>query len=164
MGERTGWKRRRWTRERTNRAREMYIGCFDYDLDARCVQRNFYGWYMNKVSFLFKLWKTWTTTKNHYSHHKSFPERHELLQFSPRASQISSLSHCCDLKTHKEGWCLRRCTRYPVYFFSDWDEFASFEKEKVRDRRFPLPTFAFSPHSQPSQSYERNVNTLCVFT
>ena len=114
----------------------MYIGCFDYDLDARCVLRNFYGWYMNKVSFLFKLWKTWTTTKNHFSHHKSFPERHELLQFSPRASQISSLSHCCDLKTHKEGWCLRRCTRYPAYLYSDWDVFVSFEKEKVRDRRF----------------------------
>ena len=61
VGERTGWKRRRWTTERTNRARKMYIGCFDYGLVARCVLRNFYGWYMNKVSFLFKLWKTWAT-------------------------------------------------------------------------------------------------------
>ena len=61
VGERTGWKRRIWTRERTNRARGMYIGCFDYGLVARCVLRNFYGWYKNKVSFLFKLWKTWAT-------------------------------------------------------------------------------------------------------
>ena len=61
VGERTGWERRRWTRERTNRVCEIYIGCFDYGLVARCVLRNFYGWYMNKMSFLFKLWKTWTT-------------------------------------------------------------------------------------------------------
>ena len=102
--------------------------------------------------------------KIYFSHHKSFPERHELLQYFPRASQTSSQSHCCDSEERKEKSLWKRCSRYLAYSLGDWDEFASFEKEKLRDRRFPLPTFAFSPHSQPSQSYERNVNTLCVFT
>ena len=115
------------------------------------------------LSFLFKHWKTWTTTKNHFVHHKSFPERQELLQSSPRASQTFSPSHCCDMKRYKESVCWIRCSRYLAYLFSDWDEFASLEKEKLRDRRFPLPSSAFSPHSLPSQSYEGNVNTLCVF-
>ena len=52
----------------------MYIGRFDYGLVARCVLRNFYGWYMNKVSFLFKLWKTWTKQKINFPIIKVFPK------------------------------------------------------------------------------------------
>ena len=74
--------------------------------------------------------------KNHFPHHKSFPEKHELLQYSPRPSQTSSPSHCCHLERHKTYRCSIRCTRYLAYLFGDWDEFASFEKEKLRDRRF----------------------------
>ena len=74
--------------------------------------------------------------KIYFSHHKSFPERHELLQYFPRASQTSSPSHCCDLEERKENTLWKRCTRYLVYLLGDWDEFASFEKEKLRDRRF----------------------------
>ena len=58
-------------------------------------------------------------TKNHFVHHKSFPERHELLQSSQRASQTSSPSHCCDLKRHKESVCWIRCSRYLAYLFGD---------------------------------------------
>ena len=45
-----------------------------------------------------------------------------------------------------------------MYLLGDRDEFASFEKEKLRDRRFPLPAFAFSPHSQPSQLLSGNLS------
>ena len=44
-----------------------------------------------------------------------------------------------------------------MYLLGERDEFASFEKEKLRDRRFPLPAFAFSPHSQPSQRLSGNL-------
>jgi len=45
-----------------------------------------------------------------------------------------------------------------VYLLGERDEFSSFEKEKLRDRRFPLPAFAFSPHSQPSQLLSGNLS------
>ena len=52
----------------------------------------------------------------------------------------------------------RRCTRYLVYLLGYRDEFASFEKEKLWDRRFPLLAFAFSPLSQPSQLLSGNLS------
>ena len=142
VGERTGWKRRRWTRERTNRARKMYIGRFDYGLVARCVLRNFYGWYMNKVSFLFKLWKTWTKQKINFPIIKVFPKDTSFFSLPHarrRPFRRATVAIWKDIK--------RACAEYAVRAISRIYSAIETSLRRLKRKRFGIvaPCFPSSP-------------------